>query len=431
MVRHFEKDVLKVGAWHLPGGGVFKATPKVVRHLGQRLTDMLEDGLQIPFAWEHQPKAKPMTEDEADQALKDKVQRTLGHAKAGQMGEDDATVLGLLEVPVDADGDAVAKAKYVSPEIVEDFIDGRGKMWPGLSISHIALTARPVQHDQSPAREVVALSHEGKPRWKNAVWLSWDAVARLAEEEPPPFVKKGEGEEEPPPKPEAPPPPPDPAAAGGGDAAKLATVREALAKCGIILPPDTNRENMLDVLHTSALTMAHHAGESKGGTKDDQEEEEEPPMSTTTQEPKEVQTPYMMSMEKRLKAAENRQVKAERLALGRRLKDLREGGWLSVAQHKALHERANTVQLSFDDDGNLKVNRLLMEIEVLEQKRKEFAESGVLHGPHGRPGVSRLSQESGEVEIDPAGNYPDNTQANRKQQEAAGDDLASRTMTAK
>ncbi len=279
MVRRFEKDILRVGNWHLPDGRVFRATPERVRHLGQRLSEMLQAGLQIPLAFEHQEATGPMTADEAAAALRAKVQRTLGHAMSAKLDEDGETILGLFEVPVDADGDSLLRNRFVSPEVVQNFRDGNGRVWPGESISHVAVTPRPVQHRQSAAVEVAALSHGRRLRYP--VRLSWDAYqpTRLSSEDAPVNAKTDAdlaGEDlagrtmATPAEPEK---------------AELQEAIEALAGVGLHLPKGTDRDNILHAIIAAARTAA-------GGEDEDQDQDEDQGAGA---EPVEIQTPYLMS----------------------------------------------------------------------------------------------------------------------------------------
>lgn len=151
----FVKDVLYPGVWHIPNGrGGRKKVPfsrRDVRALQQRMQEMIAAGLSIPLAAEHQDQAKPLT---AAERKADWVKRlTLGWAEDAEVAPE-GYLTARVAVPLAEDAARLPAARFVSPEIVHDFVDGTGRLWPGPSITHLAVTARPVQYPQRPFQQV-------------------------------------------------------------------------------------------------------------------------------------------------------------------------------------------------------------------------------------------------------------------------------------
>jgi hypothetical protein len=130
------------------------------------LNALANAGIAVPIAWEHQDDAKPQTAAERKAGT---ARFNLGFADAAQL--DPAGPMNvLLDVPNGADAERLASVRYVSPEIVTDFIDGMGRKWPGETITHFAVTSRPVQPNQKPF-QLVQLSGSAAGK-KNLMRLS-------------------------------------------------------------------------------------------------------------------------------------------------------------------------------------------------------------------------------------------------------------------
>lgn len=177
----FVKDVLYPGTYHVPDGKGGRRRIHYSRddvgRLAERMKEMLEAGLQIPLAAEHQDKAKPLTVDERKAEWV--KQLTLGWAADVELAPE-GFLTTKVEVPVEEEAKRLPAARFVSPEIVNDFVDGTGRLWPGASITHLAVTPRPVQHKQQPFRAV---------RMSHVVRLSLDQYA--GESMAPPVISKG------------------------------------------------------------------------------------------------------------------------------------------------------------------------------------------------------------------------------------------------
>lgn len=359
----FKKDCLYVGDWHLPDGRVFSCDGPLRDSLARRARDMLAAGLHIPLAWEHQDDAYPLSEDER---RANRARFNLGFLK------DAAVAGGALEIVADVPGEDDARrlpsVKFVSPEIRWDWRDGTGRVWEGPSITHVAVTPRPVQHAQQPFRPVelsfdsppVRLSLDGYTR---AVRMADDTDIAVADTDTGDEGFEGledEGGE-----------------AGMDGAGKLADILAVLSELGLVLPDDTTPSNLLDRLHAAALTMRHHATNGNdtaaGGNGGDQLPGE--PSGGAAAQPQMVQPqmPMGMSMTEvhQLKAQLDRANKTllakERSDLLSRVAALHRSGRVTREIHDDLSGRLGKVQLSLGKDGGLAPNPVTAEIAAYEK----------------------------------------------------------------
>ena len=169
------KDLWWPGTLHLGDGRVVTYRDADIRNGERQGNAMLAAGLRVPCCWEHDPDADPVTLSHSKPA-----HDTAWLAK-GYFGEpveferrDDGALWGLLDVPDAKDLAHLAKVRNVSPKLNHDFRDETGRVWPGLTVGHVAATASPVQRRQYP----VTLSRHGHPRSKDAHYLSFATPAR-------------------------------------------------------------------------------------------------------------------------------------------------------------------------------------------------------------------------------------------------------------
>lgn len=138
------KDVIRVGTYRLPDGRRIEFTRDDLRHLHGRVKAMAAANVLPALSWEHQDEAKPQT---AAERRANKARFCLGHVFDARLAGDDELEL-LLDVPDPDDYRRLASVRFTSPELVDNFIDGNGRAWPGKSITHVAITPTPVQHGQ-------------------------------------------------------------------------------------------------------------------------------------------------------------------------------------------------------------------------------------------------------------------------------------------
>jgi hypothetical protein len=275
----------------------------------------------------------------AAEGLAQKAKQNLGHvvdARTSPEGYLEVT----LEVPGEDDAKRLPSVRFVSPEITRDYTDGDGRVWRGQSITHVAVTPRPVQHRQKPFA---------------AARLSLDRVVRLALEGYEMADKENEateGEEK-----------------TGGD---LSALIDALRETGMTIPDE--------VSDISGLIIAVKAAGGVGGNTDEGE-------ATAGPAAEELTPPVQMSLDKRSRAVEARLIKQERASLGLRIGNLLRSGRINRPLHDRLVKEANTVRLSLGEDGEPSPCKLLMQVEAYEAL------------PTGKTfGQDRLSLEAVEVQ---------------------------------
>lgn len=146
------KDVLYAGTWRLNDGRLFKCAPSEIPHFAKRMQEMLDCGLNIPLTWEHQENIYAMSQEEMQRRLADQTKATLGWAEKADAKP------GVLHAEVNVPGAENAaklnEIRFVSPTIKNNYVDSKGRLWPGKSIIQLAVTPIPVQHEQRPFRGV-------------------------------------------------------------------------------------------------------------------------------------------------------------------------------------------------------------------------------------------------------------------------------------
>lgn len=339
----FEKDVLYPGKYRLADGRRVEYTREDVAHLKQRLKDMTAAGLQVPVAWEHQDEAKPKG---ASERSGERAKWNLGFVvDAAETPE--GYLVARADVPGEDDARRLPSVRFASPEIVENYTDGTGKVWPGKSITHIAVTPRPVQHNQQPFRSVQLSG--------NVVRLSLSD--RLSEENKTKEETPGEDQAD----------------------AKFQECLDCLRADGYGLPDDTTPENIIERLHTAALTKRKVMGDQYG--------QGQAPGS-------EGATPVTMSLEQKLAAREAELLKLKRENLVTRIGALFSSGRIPKPVRDKLLNEANTAQLSLGDDGQLKDVRLLAKVEAFEDLPANFGQADRLSA-NGDGGITAVDPPEG------------------------------------
>jgi hypothetical protein len=374
-VARYRKDALRPGKYSVPdhtgkGRRILAYSDADTKHLARRFRDMKDAGLRVPVCWEHQGDATPAS------SLAHRATHHIGYLDAEHLAGDN-----LLEFEMeiaDADAPQFERVGLVSPGIMTDWVDGDGRLWPGRSIVHLAVTPRPVQHRQGMPEK---LSHPALPH--NLECLS--LADRLGDEnmaDDNPFEKKDDDAPE---KEE-----------GGEDVEVAEEVAEesdapgkpekkdvghvvaALQEHGIHLPDDTTEKNFYDRICT-ALHALKNAGDT--GANDPLD-----PNADTQTEPSPVpdSNPVMMSMKDenaRLKKR-NAVLEAESLELHRgklvaRIRKLRETGRVSKPVQDKLLGELKAENLSIADDGKLAEAKLLIKVEAYEAlERGEYLGMG-------------------------------------------------------
>ena len=337
----FTKDVLYPGTYRLADGRKVTYTREDCRHLAQRLADMKAAGLGVPVCWEHQ-------DVEPADRLAHRAKGTLGWADEAKVAPDGYLEFG-VDVPVQADADRMPAVRFVSPEISTDWTDGTGRLWPGKSITHLAVTPHPVQPGQKPF--AARLSRGGKVSDKVRLSLG-DVMPDEKDDKKNDKPKDKAGADKP--------------SADGS----LSALIEALKEKGFMVPDE--------VASLEDLVIAVKAG-SPGGAGD------APP--PPPEEPVAEASPVMMSLTKRV-------VDMERDKLSRRIDALKDriGGKLAGE----LKAELSRERLSLDGEAKLKAGALLVRIEAYERLAGGFK-------PGGKPSRLSLAGEDAEEAADARG----------------------------
>lgn len=361
------KDILYPGRWHLPDGRTFDCSASDLTHFTGRMRDMMQAGLSIPLSWEHQASVKP---GNADEARAERTKLTLGHTK--QARSDAGFLETELEVPDAADAKKLPAVRFVSPYIEWDFVDGTGKKWEGPSITHIAVTPRPIQHTQRPfamshtgagsrnlTQPICMVDHAGaRNSYPIALSLSDykgpsmpDDVMDDDETPNPKATKTGDDDTE---GEGGTPPPAD------DQAGDVAEVVDLLAQHKIILGDGVTMENFFDRLKAALHTKAAHDGTGEGGPNNPETQ------AQATEVAMSHGTPDFNAMKARAERAEAKLIKAEHASLLSRIKNLSQTGRIAKTLHDSLLKQANAVSLSLDSDGAVAGSPIIYKVEAYE-----------------------------------------------------------------
>lgn len=307
---------------------------------------MLQSGIPVPTSWEHRNDAKPGKLNRDDWASA-RAKGTAGWVEAYEL-DAQGKAWANVEIPDAEDGRKAETVRFCSPEI-DCFTDGDGRDW-GEVITHVALTPRPVQHNQPP---IARLSYLGPIRLAIDPTEGTDMADDADDDKkkaPPPPKKKGEGKDD--------APLPD---AGG----MLKKALEALEKLGLVLGDGVTPENFLERLYVAGLTKS--AADGDLSDLDDEPGDELPPdVSTSSQQP-----PLALSQtEQKLRA---KVLKDESSALRGRIDRALRRGQITpdyhrklTAEHAALTAGKGKVRLSLDADGEVLTVGLHHKLEAIE-----------------------------------------------------------------
>lgn len=412
MTKSLWKDILYPGRWHCRDGRTFDCSPQEIPYFQQRMKDMVDAGLPIPLSWEHQPQLKP-GDDSSDEARANRAKFALGCARNARSSA--GFLEAELDVPLEEDRKRLPAVRFVSPFIEWDFVDGKGRKWEGPSITHIAVTPRPIQHTQQPfamshngAKAPIALSiadYEGpmddekdkkkKPADDDTTAADdatpGDEVTDTTDADTPPDATVTD----------------DDGAPGFTDA-DAAELVELLAAHKIILGEGVTASNFTDRLKASLHTKAAHDGTAAGGPND-------PNTQATATEVGEIGlSADAKTWKQRAERAETKIVAMEHKAMLGRIKQLGATGRINKTLRESLERDAKSVSLSLDSaTGNVNGAPLIYKIEAYEQLpvNKAFADP------------TALSHEAKEVE--PPKHLTKKDDDRKEEQEKAGDDIAS------
>lgn len=357
----FWKDVLKPGRYLLKNGTVSEFTDADCAHLSRRVGEMLGAGLSIPLVWGHQPGVHAVTPGEQ---LALDVKSTLGWLEGADLTPDGRARV-LSEVPLEEDARRLGPIRFCSPEILTDWTDGTGRLWPGRSITHVAVTARPVNPDQRPF--IPAPPYDG-------AWLSLDDIVtegRKMPDEPP-----DKGEKKPP---DAPPEkkPDGDGDKGGPGPSTVAALAQALRDAGLNIP-----DGVPDIEHL--LTAVKACAPAKPPEDDDMSD---PQKKGAAPPVKEETMPILMSLDGSDDPARRRLARTERADLVRRAHALVGSRKVTKPVADALVKELSAERLSLDPEGGLVGGKALAKLEAYEALEsnpfaERFGRDGLREEPH-------------------------------------------------
>lgn len=182
------KDVLYPGTYHLPDGRVWTCTAADVRRCVVNGNRMLKAGnVAAPVIWEHDLESNPVPFDvllsqlgvHAREWRADFAKHTFGYAGRYWLEERNGgpVAMALLAIPDDADAAQLKRTRFVSPRVNRDYTDFHGRLFPGMSIGHVAATPFPVQDAQRPV--MLGGLPPGPGRSRSSVFLSLDFLEGL------------------------------------------------------------------------------------------------------------------------------------------------------------------------------------------------------------------------------------------------------------
>lgn len=247
------KDVLWPGRWSYPDGRVLRVTGGDVRNALRQGRRMLANRLGVPWNWEHQPDAFPRPAAEMSAAVYGDRDRRADWARnviAPVAGYEVRDVPGRGPVLFAAveygrltadERRRLVKAEKVSCRLDRNFTDlrGDGTKYPGLVVSHVAVTPKPVEPDQGP--------FEMSAGWP-ADETFYLGAAAMADELDDDDAPEGTDLET----------PAAPAPAAGGDDPDLQALIEALRGAGMNIP-----DEVMDLKHLVIAVKA--SGKPAGG----------------------------------------------------------------------------------------------------------------------------------------------------------------------
>jgi hypothetical protein len=370
--KTFKQVFFKPGRYHL-GGGIYRdfTASDVAEHV-RGAQAVLDAGHGIPILYEHaapgSAEGSPVQLSTTDQkSARDKLAEQVKHG-AGWIKRfwltKDGEAAHELEVtdPDAAKGLKNGSIKFTSPEFRANWTDGKGREFPKL-VSHVALTHKPRNLDQSAIEEVVT----GKApalQFSLADWAQFSSEEEMEYEAKPEDEKPADepkAEEEKPENPDLDKPEDD-----ANDQQFVAAVQLLKDEFGLSLPDDCDKDSFVRDLLTSLKTAiaireknaAENANNEDKPNPDDEDDtvEEKPPIQFSLSDASEGR------VANKLLAAVIRN--AGESLIGR-LNKQQADGTFPPGLVKALTDRAGTMQFSEEGDehGSLKLSEV---VDLLE-----------------------------------------------------------------
>lgn len=324
------KDVLKPGKY-FKGGREHTVTREDLSAFVENFRSMRDANIRVAVPWEH-PKgddgeAYPAVYDE-EVARRERSRLNAGWVKDLFLDGD------TLTVEADLKDDAAASLQqiggFVSPQF-GTFVDGKGRRWDR-AISHIALTTRPVNLDQSERFELVQFSLED---------LEGDGMDDELEKSP-----DAQAEAE---KPES--SLPDPPAEDAAEKDLWPEIRTELSALGIMVPDTVKITGDLDAL-LAAIASSRASRDSERAEVETEKPAEKPEAEeekdTVPSDVKEEQTTVSMSVDLLM----NELTKSRRDGYVARVEGLAKSGRISTQNADLLKNAVSSYQFSVGDKSS-------------------------------------------------------------------------------
>jgi hypothetical protein len=312
-VARLKKDVLRPGSYSVTNKDgtrrVVGYTDADIRHLHARFQAFKLAGIHVPVCWEHQDSALPSTPEEISRRIADRARLHLGFVEDTCLDGD--TLSHVLDVSDDEDARQAERVRFASPMIATDWTDGTGRLWPGKSIVHVAVTPRPVRHDQKPFERM------------SMVCLSLsDRLGDTSVAEEKPDKKESEGGED---------------GGEGGAPAQMKDLIEALRGAGLTIPDE--------VADLDGLIIAVKASSGSGEGTD-----ESPPADAVPAPPPDS-SPAMMGLARQVEGLSKRLLEAEKTRLSDEINKLHDTARITRPRRDILAKKLNVTKLSMGEDG--------------------------------------------------------------------------------
>ena len=185
-----EKDVLRPGTYRLRDGSSHTYTAADIRTAAVNGRAMLAQGNAVPLIWEHDIEAVPVPLQTLLHSVKNPrawsagfARNCFGHTEDFDVREETGGPVLYMRNQVYKPEDAARwkAARFCSPRLDRNYCDGDGTVYPGVSVTHLAATPKPIQTNQFP----VMLSADAKPipyRGSVTVFLSNAEEIKMAKD---------------------------------------------------------------------------------------------------------------------------------------------------------------------------------------------------------------------------------------------------------
>lgn len=369
------KDICYPGRVHVPDArdpnkvNVYTFTPEDMRALERTGNQKVADLWNIPVCWEHQDVLPArLSQNPGVDLAKGVFARLKRFSRT-----PDGRLKALIEGTDPEDRKQIEKVGFVSPEIAWDWRDSDGKVWHGPSVTHLAVTARPVQRHQNafgtdpdappPGLRVNSLENlvrmsfgnsRNAPRVAPTLRLSLahyrgglaTGATNMADEFTGTEGKKSAWER----------------------------IADSLAMCGVKIGDGANvkdADHLADLIEVACLNRPQEL-ETEDDLPPEEELETPPPVEGDLGEPPPgaaAEPPPPIQMSANARAVADRLIARERELLIARAEKVRRSGAMKPAAGDALVEEVRTCRLSLTAQGTVQRNDTITRLEALEQVR--------------------------------------------------------------